>query len=151
MSLPGLETVKSIFVPILTYGHEFWVMTERVRSQIYATKIKFLRKIKGATMFDKLCNTAIRKSLNLESLLLRIERSQLTRFGYVSRMSQERLSKQTLNGEVIGKRPVERLQTRWLDYIEDLGWNRLELHPNKLPSVLVDREKWRLNLELLPW
>ena len=27
-----LLVFKSIFVPILTYGHEFWVMTERVQT-----------------------------------------------------------------------------------------------------------------------
>ena len=49
---------KSIFVLILTYCHESWVMTERVRSQMQASEIKFLQKVQGLTMFDKLRNTA---------------------------------------------------------------------------------------------
>ena len=53
-------------------------------------------------------------------------------------MPQERLLKQTLFAEVSGKRPVGRLQKRWLDYIKDLGWNRLGLHPGEMQSVLVD-------------
>ena len=40
-----------------------------------APEMKFLRKIKAVTMFDKHRNTAIRASLDIESLLLRIERS----------------------------------------------------------------------------
>ena len=28
-----LSVLRSVFVPILTYGHECWVMTERVRSR----------------------------------------------------------------------------------------------------------------------
>ena len=48
-----LSVFKSIFVPILTYGHESWVMTERVRTQMQASEMRFLRKIKGVTMFDK--------------------------------------------------------------------------------------------------
>ena len=36
------------------------------------------------------------------------------------------------------------------DYIEDLGWNRLGLHPSEMMEVMEDREVWRLNLELLP-
>ena len=51
----------------------------------------------------------------------RIERSQLRWFGNVSRMPQERLSKQILGAEVSGKMLVERPRTRWLDDIEDLG------------------------------
>ena len=32
-----LTNFKAIFVPILTYGHEFWVMTKRERSQVQAS------------------------------------------------------------------------------------------------------------------
>ena len=54
-----LSVFKSIFVPILTSGHEYWVMTEKVRSQMEASEMRFLRKIEGVAMFDKLRNTAI--------------------------------------------------------------------------------------------
>ena len=47
------------------------------------------------------------------------------------------------------KKPVGRPGTRLCDYIEDLGWNRLGLYPSEMQSVLVDREMWQLNLELL--
>ena len=53
-------------------------------------------------MFEKHRNTAIRESLDIESLPLRIERSQLRWFGHVSRTPQERLSKQTLYAKVRG-------------------------------------------------
>jgi len=45
---------------------------------------------------------------------------------------------------------VGRPRTRWADYIEDLGWNRLGLQPSELLEVVADRDVWRLNLELLP-
>ena len=93
-------------VRILTYGYESWVMTERVRLQMQASEIRLLRKIEGITMFDKLHNSAIQESLNTESLFLRIKKSQLRWFGYASRMSRERLFKQTLYAEVNGKRRV---------------------------------------------
>ena len=68
--------------------------------------MRFWQKMKEVTMFDKLRNNAIRESLNIESLLLRIERSQIGWFGHVSRMPQERLPKQTFYAEVCGKKPV---------------------------------------------
>jgi len=42
---------KSVFVPILTYGHESWVMTERILSQnqMQAAEMGFLRRVHGAT------------------------------------------------------------------------------------------------------
>ena len=53
-------------------------MTEKVRSQMQALETRFLQKIEGFMMLDKLRNTAIRESLNINSLLLRIERSQFS-------------------------------------------------------------------------
>ena len=76
----------TVFVSILTYGHESWVMAERVRSQVQASEIRFLQRIDGVTLFSKVRSPEIRKSLNIEPLLLRIERSQLRWFGRVSRM-----------------------------------------------------------------
>ena len=48
-----LSVFKSVFVPILTYGHECWVMTERMRSRIQAVNIGFLRKVRGLSVLDK--------------------------------------------------------------------------------------------------
>ena len=36
------------------------------------------------------------------------------------------------------------------NYIEDLGWNRLGLHPSEMIDVMEDREFWWFNHELLP-
>ena len=95
-------------------------------------------------------SSEIRKSLNIELLLLRIKRSQLRWFGHVSRMPQEKLPKQALLAKANGRKPVGRPRRRWTNYIEDLGWNDLELHPSEMMGVMEDREVWRLNLELLP-
>jgi len=65
-------------------------------------------------------------------------------------MPQEKLLKQALFAIVKGKRPVGRPRTRWEEYIEDLGWNRLGLQPSEMLEVVADRDVWRLNLELLP-
>ena len=100
-------------------------------------------------MFDKHRNTAIRESLDIESLLFRIERSQLRWYGQCKQNASGTASKQTLYAKVSWKRPVGRPRTRWLDYIEDLDWNRLGLYPSEMQSLLIDREVWRLNLELL--
>ena len=65
-----LSIFKAVFVPILTYGHESWVMTERMRSQVQASEKRFLRRIdEGVTLFNKVRSSEIRKSLNIEPLL----------------------------------------------------------------------------------
>ena len=45
-----LSIFKTVFVSFLTYGHESWVMTERVQSQLQASKMRFLRRIEGVTV-----------------------------------------------------------------------------------------------------
>ena len=95
-------------------------MTERERLQMQGSEMRFLRKIKGVTILDKYRNIAICESFNIDSLPLRIKRSQLRWFGHVSRIPHERLPKQTLNAKVNGKRPIGRPRIRWLDYTENL-------------------------------
>ena len=101
--------------------------------------MRFLRKIKGITIFDKVCNTAIRESLNIESRLLRIEIFQVRWFDSASKIPQERLIKQTLYVKVIDMGPVEQPQTRWLDYMKDLGCNHMRLRSREMQSVFVNK------------
>jgi len=112
------------------------------------SKMRFLRRIEGVTLFNKVRSSKIRKSLNIEPLLLWIERSRLRWFGHVSRMPQERLPKQALLAKIKEKRPVGRPRTRWADHIKDLGWNRLGLQPSEMLAAVADHDVWRLNLEL---
>ena len=58
--------------------------------------MSFLRKIEGVTLLNKMRSSEIRKSFNMEPLLLRIERTQLTWCGHVNKMPQKRLPKQAL-------------------------------------------------------
>ena len=68
---------KSVYVSVLTYGHECWILNEKVRCRVQAAEMGFLRRISGLTLLDKVKNTDTRESLNMELLLLRLERSQL--------------------------------------------------------------------------
>ena len=53
----------TVFVLILPYGYESWAVTERVRSQVQAYEMRFLQRIKGVTLFNKVRCSQIRKSL----------------------------------------------------------------------------------------
>ena len=63
---------RSIFVPILTYDHECWLMTEIVRSRLQAAEMGCWQKIRGFSLIDNAKTTDICQSLNIEPLLLRI-------------------------------------------------------------------------------
>ena len=151
-----LSIFRSVYVPILTYGHECWIMNEKVRSRVQAAEVGFLRRISGLTMLDKVKSADIRESLNIESLLLRLERSQLRWYGHVTRMSQKSSGIKLLCSTPIGRRPSQnsmargRPKTRWRDYVEDLSWSRLDIPAEHLSFVAEDRDAWRIQLELLP-
>ncbi len=78
-----LSIYRSIYVPTLTYGHELWVMTERIRSRIQAAEMSFLRRVAGRSLRDRVRSSVTREELGVEPLLLHIERSQLRWLGYL--------------------------------------------------------------------
>ena len=125
-------------------------MNEKVRSRVQAAEMGFLQRISGLTLLDKVKSADIRESLNIESLLLRLERSQLRWYGRVTRMSQERTAKKLLCSTPIGRRPRGRPRTRWRDYVEDLSWSRLGIPAEHLSFAAEDQDAWRIQLELLP-
>ena len=86
-------------------------MTERMRSQVQAAEMRYLRRIKGVVLFNKMLYCA---ALRFEhrAVTSRIEISQLRWFGHVSRMPQEKLFKQALLAKANRRRPVGRPRTR---------------------------------------
>ena len=110
----------------------------------------FLYKNRGLSLLNIVKSTSIGQSLNIEPLLLRIERSQLRWYGHVTPKSHERTAKQLMDALPSGKEPRGRSRTCWRNYVEDSAWLRLGIPPAKLPLVAGDRDAWRSQLELLP-
>ncbi|TWW66701.1 Protein turtle -like protein A [Takifugu flavidus] len=48
-----LSIYRSIYVPVLTYGHQRWVMTERTRLRIQAAEMSFLRRVAAFSLRDR--------------------------------------------------------------------------------------------------
>ncbi|KAK3530227.1 hypothetical protein QTP86_020143, partial [Hemibagrus guttatus] len=69
-----LSIYQSIYAPTLIYGHELWVMTERVRSRIQAAEMSFLRRVAGRSLRDRVRSSVTREELGVEPLPLHIER-----------------------------------------------------------------------------
>ncbi|KAK3565231.1 hypothetical protein QTP86_001041 [Hemibagrus guttatus] len=86
-----LSIYQSIYVPTLTYGHELWFMTERVRSRIQAAEMSFLHRGAGCSLRDRVRSSVTREGLGVEPLLLHIERGQLRWLGHLFRMPLGRL------------------------------------------------------------
>ncbi|KAK3513103.1 hypothetical protein QTP70_001397 [Hemibagrus guttatus] len=131
---------QSIYTPTLTYGHEVWVMTERVRSQIQVAKMSFLRRVAGCSLRDRVRSSVTREELGVQPLLLHIERGQLRWLGHLFRMPPGRLPGEVFRACPTGKRPRGRPRTRWRDYVFRLAWERLGVPPEELEEVARERE-----------
>ncbi|TWW53400.1 hypothetical protein D4764_0262180, partial [Takifugu flavidus] len=107
-----LSIYRSIFVPTLTYGHELWGVWALLR--------------------DRVRSSAIREELGVESLLLRVERSQMGWLGHLVRMPPGRLPGEVFRACPSGRRPPGRPRTRWRDYVSRLAWERLGIPPDEL-------------------
>ncbi|TWW77709.1 hypothetical protein D4764_12G0010990 [Takifugu flavidus] len=100
-----LSIYRSIWVPVLTYDHQRWVMTERTRSRIQAAEMSFLQRVAGLSLRDKVRSSDIREGLGVEPLLLHIERSQLGWLGHLARMPSGRLPLEVFQTCPTGRRP----------------------------------------------
>jgi len=64
---------------------EYWpilVRIQAIRSQVQASEMRFCEELKELRYLTKVRISEIRKSLNIETLLHRIERPQLRWFGH---------------------------------------------------------------------
>ena len=119
-----LSIFKTGFVAIITYGHESWLMAERM--QVQASKMRFLQRIEEVKLFNKVRSSEIRKSFNIDPLLLRVERSQLGWFGHVSRMPQERFPNKLYLPKQMGEDQLNDLELEepiTLRVLDGIAWN----------------------------
>ena len=92
-------------------------------------------------LFDKVYSSIFGKSLNIEPLLLRIEKSQLGWFGQIKRMLPEKLLKQAQFTYQCKTKKISSTKPERIDH--------LKLNPGEMIAMMEDRQLQRLNLELL--
>ena len=106
-----ISIYQSLYVLTLTYGHELWVVTKRMRSQVQRAEMSFLRRVAGLTLRDTVTSSAPREELGVELLLLCAERSQMR--WYLVRMPSGLLRGEVFRARPIGRRPPGRPRTCW--------------------------------------
>ena len=132
---------KTVYRPTLIYGHEKWILTENTRSRIQAAEMRFLRRVADLKLRDQVKSSSIRESLQIEPLLIHIERSQLRWLGHVLRMPPNRLPNQVFQAVPTGRRPEGRPRTSWRKYMEKLLQERLGLQWIEVQQVAQDRNR----------
>lgn len=109
-----LTVSQSICVPTIPYGHDHWVVTERMRSQIQASKM----------------GLNIRRKLRLEQLLLCTEWSQLRPEG-----------RHRIWWRDYSVLQIQYVVDGWMDIVitVDMNWPLVPLHPKWVLPITVDK------------
>ncbi|TWW71230.1 hypothetical protein D4764_17G0007130 [Takifugu flavidus] len=118
------DEALDLLVPILTYGHQCWVMTERTRLQIQAAEMSFFRRVAGLNLRDR--------------------KSQLGWLGHLAGMPSGHLPLEVFWTCPTRRRPRgrPRTRTRWRDYISRLAWEWLGVTLEELKEVAGERAVW---------
>ena len=133
-----MTVYRTIFRPVLTYGSESWTLTNTNKSRLQAIDMKYLRAVKKVTRLDRIPNDVIRRELEVEHILDRIEQQQLKWYGHLNRMGDSRQVKRIWEARTYGRSQVGRPQKKWNDEItkilskRDISWNEArEMSRNK--------------------
>jgi hypothetical protein len=140
---------NAILKPILLYGCETWVLTERLKSKVQAAEMRVLRLIVGVTRRDRLTNNRIREILKLKPIVEQVEQAQLRWYGHVRRMNQQRDVRRIHDWHPHGRRPRGRPRRRWSDGIGNIV-SRVGMDLDAAEHLAQDRTMWRTLIRELP-
>ena len=133
---------KSIYIPILTYGCETWILTQKMKSKIQATEMKFLRRIKKVTKLDKISNTIIREELKVRPILEYIERRQLSWWGHLQRMKNTVQVKKVWEAKIQKTKKRGRPKTTWEGSIGQI-LNKRKKSWSEAKLLAKNKKQWR--------
>jgi len=68
-----LKTYNNLVLPTFLYGSENWTLTALQRRRIEAAEIKLLRPLAGYTLYDHKTNDSVRRELQTECILDKID------------------------------------------------------------------------------
>nr|CAH7736536.1 unnamed protein product [Callosobruchus chinensis] len=136
-----ITVYKTIFRPVLTFGSESWLLSDRQKSKIQALEMKYLRVVKGVTRRDKIRNEVIRSELGVKSVLQKIEETQLKWFGHLVRMDVTRPVKMVWQAREQRKRGRGRPRKTWNDTVASILKSR-GLSWNEAFRRARDKKKW---------
>jgi len=89
-----LNIYNALIKSNLLYGAETWRLTENNKRRVEATEMDGLRRSSRISRKDRIRNITIRQQIGLEETIIKeTEQNQLTWYGHVQRMAEERLPK----------------------------------------------------------
>ena len=137
---------QACVLSILLYGAETWSTYAYHLRQLNTFHMRCLRRILGITWQDKVPNTSVLERTGMTALTTIIKHRRLRWLGHVTRMSDCRLPKSILYGELeTGNRGRGRPKLRFRDVCKQ-DMKDLNIDEDKWEGIAADRPVWRAAL-----
>lgn len=132
---------RACVVSTLLYGSETWTTYARQETKLNSFHLRCLRRILGIKWQDRVTNRKVLESTGLSSLTGLIRLKRLRWLGHVHRMSDGRIPKDILYGELVeGSRPKGRPKLRFKDTCKrdmksfDISWTNCDANAECRPT-----------------
>jgi hypothetical protein len=86
-----LKLYNTLVLPTFLYGSENWTLTASQRRRIEAAEMKLLRPLAGYTFYDYKTNKSIRRELQTDCILDKIDEYGRNWLAHIQRMPQNRI------------------------------------------------------------
>jgi len=114
-----LNIYNALIKSSLLYGAETWRLAENNKRRMEATEMDGLRRSCRISRKDRIRNVTVRQQIGLEETIIKeIGQNQLTWYGHVQRMAEERLPKIALKWMPKQKRAQRRPKKNWMEGIK---------------------------------
>lgn len=138
-----LKVYKAVIIPTLLYGSESWTVYSRHANKLNHFHTVKLRKLMNIKWYDHIPDSEVLTKANLPSIHSLLHKSQLRWAGHVVRMSDNRLPKQLLYGELLtGKRSRGGQKKRFKDAIKS-SLKAFNIDHNSWEQNALNRPMWR--------
>ena len=138
-----LQVYHAVVLPSLLYACETWTVYSRHARQLNSFHLRCLRNLLHIRWQDKVPDTEVLERAEMESVYAMLKRSQLRWAGHVCRMSDDRLPKRLLYGELKeGKRSHGGQRKRFKDTLKG-SLKHCGINPDNWEEAAQDRAAWR--------
>ena len=138
-----VKVYRAVVLATLLYGCETWTIYRRHEKQLHQFHLRCLRSILNISWQDKIPDTEVLERAQLPSVITTMREAQTRWAGHVSRMSDSRIPKQLLYGELSqGARKAEGQRKRFKDslkaYLRDFN-----IDVTTWENTASDRPAWK--------
>ena len=108
---------NTLVMPTFLYGSEIWTLTALKRRRIEAAEMKLLRPLAGYTLHDHKTNDSVRRELQTECILDKIDEYRRNWLLHLQRMPSNRIPLKSYHYRSQGRRTIGRPKKRWREQL----------------------------------